>query len=91
LGRNYGIGTPKNITVSRKGKHWIVSIQVEYEAEIKPHESTPAVGIDMGVKRFATLSDGAFFESLNSFKKSAEKLAILQRKLKHKKKLSHLE
>ena len=82
------VGTPKNITVSRKGKHWYVSIQVEYEIEIKKHPSTSAVGIDMGVKRFATLSDGAFFEPLNSFKKSAEKLATLQRKLKHKKKFS---
>jgi len=82
------IGTPKNVTVSRKGKHWYVSIQVEYETEIKPHQSKSAVGIEMGVKRFVTLSDGAFFEPLNSFKKSAEKLATLQRKLSHKKKLS---
>jgi putative transposase len=40
------------------------------------------------VKRFATLSDGSFFEPLNSFKKSAQKLAILQRKLKNKRKFS---
>ncbi|MCX7066687.1 MAG: transposase [Methylococcales bacterium] len=82
------IGTPKNVTVSRKGKQWYVSIQVEYEANILEHTSTSAIGIDMGVKRFATLSDGAFFEPLNSFKKSAEKLATLQRKLKHKRKFS---
>ncbi|MGB4497278.1 MAG: transposase [Methylococcaceae bacterium] len=82
------IGTPKNVTVSRKGKHWYVSIQVEYEATILEHKSTSAIGIDMGVKRFATLSDGSFIEPLNSFKKSAEKLATLQRKLKHKKKFS---
>jgi putative transposase len=82
------VGTPKNITVSRKGKHWYVSVQVEYEATILEHKSTSAVGIDMGVKRFATLSDGSFIEPLNSFKKSAEKLATLQRKLKHKKKFS---
>jgi putative transposase len=82
------VGTPKNVTVSRKGKHWYVSIQVEYEATIIEHKSTSAIGIDMGVKRFATLSDGSFIEPLNSFKKSAEKLATLQRKLKHKKKFS---
>ena len=52
------------------------------------HKSTSAIGIDMGVKRFATLSDGSFIEPLNSFKKSAKKLATLQRKLKHKKKFS---
>lgn len=82
------IGTPKNVTVSRKGKHWYVSIQVEYETPEMTHKSTSAIGIDMGVKRFATLSDGTFIEPLNSFKKSAEKLATLQRKLKHKKKFS---
>ena len=82
------VGTPKNVTVSRKGKHWYASIQVEYEANILEHKSTSALGIDMGVKRFATLSDGSFIEPLNSFKKSAEKLATLQRKLKHKKKFS---
>jgi putative transposase len=82
------VGTPKNVTVSRKGKHWYVSVQVEYEATILEHKSTSAVGIDMGVKRFATLSDGSFIEPLNSFKKSAEKLATLQRKLKNKKKFS---
>lgn len=82
------VGTPKNMTVSRKGKHWYISIQVEYEANILEHKSTSAIGIDMGVKRFATMSDGTFIEPLNSFKKSAEKLATLQRKLKHKKKFS---
>jgi len=82
------VGTPKNITISRKGKHWYALIQVEYEANILEHKSMSAVGIDMGVKRFATLSDGSFIEPLNSFKKSAEKLATLQRKLKHKKKFS---
>ncbi len=82
------VGTPKNVTVSRKGKHWYVSIQVEYETPKMTHKSTSAIGIDMGVKRFVTLSDGTFIEPLNSFKKSAEKLATLQRKLKHKKKFS---
>lgn len=82
------VGTPKNVTVSRKGKHWYVSVQVEYEANIIEHKSTSAIGIDMGVKRFATLSNGTFIEPLNSFKKSSEKLASLQRKLKHKKKFS---
>ena len=82
------VGTPKNVTLSRKGKQWYVSIQVEYETPEMRHKSTSAMGIDMGVKRFATLSDGSFIEPLNSFKKSAKKLATLQRKLKHKKKFS---
>jgi putative transposase len=82
------VGEPKNITVSRKSKHWYASIQVEYETMDMPHKSTSIVGVDMGVKQFATLSDGTVYQPLNSFKGKAEKLAKLQRKLKNKKKFS---
>jgi putative transposase len=82
------VGMAKNITVTRKGKHWYVSIQVEYETPQIAHKSSSIVGIDMGVKCFATLSNGIVYQPLNSFKKSAEKLAILQRKLKNKRKFS---
>jgi len=82
------VGVPKNITVSRKGVYWYVSIQVEYDAMSLTHKSTSDVGIDMGIKRFATLSDGTVYNPLNSFKGKAEKLAKFQRKLKNKKKFS---
>ncbi|MDP3877607.1 MAG: transposase [Methylobacter sp.] len=82
------VGEAKNITVSRKGKYWYVAIQTEYEAELLPHQSTSIVGIDMGIKQFATLSDGTVYAPLNSFKSKADKLAKLQRQLKHKKKFS---
>src|SRR5277367_163837 len=49
-------GTVKNITVTRKGKHWYVSIQTEQEVEAPVCQSQSAVGIDLGVVRFATLS-----------------------------------
>ncbi|MBD3755710.1 MAG: transposase, partial [Gammaproteobacteria bacterium] len=68
------IGDLKNCTVSKRGAHWYVSIQVEYEASIQCHQSTSMVGIDMGVKRFATLSDDSFIEPLNSFRKWEKKL-----------------
>lgn len=83
------VGESKNITVSRKGKHWYISIQTEYEADLLPHKSTSIVGIDMGIKQFATLSDGTVYAPLNSFKAKADKLAKLQRQLKHKKKFSN--
>ena len=40
----------------------------------------------MGVKHFATLSDGKVFESPDPFKREREKLAKLQRKLARQKK-----
>ena len=61
------IGVIKNVTVIRRGDKWDVSIQTEYDRNsLAPPPSE--VGIDMGVKRFATLSDGDFFEPLNAFK-----------------------
>lgn len=78
------IGDVKNMTISRKGKYWYVSIQTEYEADIKRHESTSMVGIDMGITRFATLSDGSYVSPLNSFRKLSKKLAFEQRKLSKK-------
>jgi len=81
-------GTPRNVTVSRKGEHWYVSIQTEIEVAEPVHPSASAVGIDMGVARFATLSDGSYLEPLNSFKKLEKKLAREQRKLARKVKFS---
>ena len=79
------IGTIKNVTVSRRGEKWDVSIQTEYEV-VSSAPNPSEIGIDMGVKRFATLSNGGFVEPLNAFKQEQEKLAKLQRKLARQKK-----
>jgi len=81
-------GSLRNVTVSRRGDHWYVSIQTEREIAEPIHPSVSSVGIDLGVTRFATLSDGSFLEPLNSFKKLEKKLAKEQRRLARKKKLS---
>ena len=47
-----------------------------------------AVGIDLGVARFAALSDGTFVEGANAFKKHEKRLAFLQRRLARKVKFS---
>lgn len=82
------MGDLKNCTVSRRGQHWYVSIQVEYDADISYHPSTSMIGMDMGVKRFATLSDGSFIEPLNSFRKLEKKLTLAQKRLSKKVKFS---
>ena len=78
-------GVIKNVTVIRRGDKWDISIQTEYEV-VSPAPNPSEIGIDMGVKRFATLSDGDFFEPLNAFKREREKLAKLQGKLARQKK-----
>jgi putative transposase len=81
-------GTPRNVTVSRRGEHWYVSLQTEREIPEPVHPCASAVGIDMGIAQFATLSDGSFIEPLSSFRKLEEKLAREQRKLSRKVKFS---
>ncbi len=82
-------GTTKNTTVSRVHGKWYVSIQVEREVDEPTHPSDSAVGIDVGVVRFATLSDGTVIEPINSFRKLKYKLAKEQRRLSRKQKLSN--
>ena len=81
------IGEIKNVTVSKKCGRFYVSIQTEYEVEIPQHQGGE-IGIDMGIVRFATLSNGEYFEPLNAFKTYKGKLAKLQRQLKNKIKFS---
>ena len=80
-------GSMKNVTVKQKCGKWYISIQVEFETEI-PKPNGGEIGIDMGIVRFATLSNGEYFEPINAFKNLKGKLAKLQKQLKHKTKFS---
>jgi len=81
-------GTPKNATISKQGPHWFLSIQVEIEKAVANHPATSAIGIDLGVKRFAALSNGSAIGPINAFKAVEIKLAKEQRKLSRKEKFS---
>ena len=72
-------GQPKNITLSKRGQHWYVSIQTELEVEQPKPTATSIIGGDLGIARFLTLSTGEYFSPLNSFRKLEKKLAKLQR------------
>ena len=80
-------GTPRNVTVSRKGKHWFVSICCEVEQDVSVRHSKE-VGIDMGIAKLCALSDGTIVENPKAFKRYKQKLAKLQRQLAKKKKFS---
>ena len=81
------IGKIKNITVSQKCGRFFASIQTEYECEITKHQGGE-IGIDMGITRFATLSNGEYFKPINIFKNLKGKLAKLQKRFKNKTKFS---
>jgi putative transposase len=50
--------------------------------------ATSAIGIDVGIARFATMSDASFIAPLNSFKKHQQRLARYQRRISRKIKFS---
>lgn len=86
-------GTIKTSTISKTptGKYYI-SILVETNETIsnkKPCCEKQAVGIDLGIKTFATISDGNKIENPKNLKKSLKKLKKLQREVSRKTKGSN--
>ncbi|MCK0506255.1 RNA-guided endonuclease InsQ/TnpB family protein [Aromatoleum anaerobium] len=82
------LGELRNVTVSLSGGKWFVSIQTRRDVETQlPHDG--AVGIDMGIARFATLSDGTFYAPLHSFKRHETALRRAQRVMSRKTKFSN--
>ena len=72
-------GVVKNVTVSQSCGKWYISIQTESEVSTPVHPSASMVGLDAGVAKLATLSDGTVFGPVNSFQKNQKTLARLQR------------
>ncbi len=81
-------GIPKNVTVSKNAGKWYVSIQTERIVAEPVHPSQSAVGIDLGVVNFATLSDGTVIKPVNSYKQHRRKISRLKRKLARCRKFS---
>ena len=82
------LGVVKNVTVNQSCGKWYVSIQTEREVAL-PLPQGGAVGIDMGVAQFATLSDGTFYVPLNSFKRHEVALRKAQQAMSRKTKFSN--
>src|SRR5690606_20893383 len=78
------IGTIKNVAISKKSGRWYVSFGCEREIENPIHPSKTAIGIDLGITRLISTSDGQYIKPKNSFKANQVKLAKLQRQLSRK-------
>ncbi len=73
-------GKIKTCTIQRSStSKWYVSFSVEYEPERLPEVPTQ-VGIDVGLKTFAMLSDGTEIENPHFFRKEEKALAKIQHK-----------
>lgn len=78
-------GRPVSATVSRVADRWFVSVQVEIEPKASvPENQGKAVGVDLGVKALATMSDGGVFEGPKALRHCLTKLRRLSRSLSRK-------
>ncbi len=82
-------GKIKMVTIKREVDEWYVTFSCEVpEAERLP-VSYEDVGIDLGVTRLATLSNGEMIEHPRFYRKAQQVLEKRQQSLSHKKRGSH--
>ena len=75
----------KSVSITKDCDSWFVSVLCEVpEVPSAQIDKSRAVGIDLGVASFATLSNGTKIESQNFLKKKLSKLKKYQRKLRNK-------
>ena len=71
-------------TVSEKAGRWFVSVQVCEKIEVTQATDEP-IGVDLGIKEMAVVSDGRRFENPKPLRKAQRKLRRLQRELVRRK------
>lgn len=72
-------------TVSERAGRWYVSVQCREEIPDGAATGEP-VGVDVGIKTMAVVSDGREFENPKALRKAQRKLRLLQRELSRRKK-----
>jgi putative transposase len=77
-------GKIKTLTIKREAGRWYAAFSVECEAKPLPPSGT-AVGIDVGLVAFATLSDGREINNPRFFERAQAKLRRAQRKVARRK------
>ncbi len=59
---NWGLRRKEEAYRTTQAGHWYVSVLVEQE-HVVPENTGPVVGVDLGLKRLATISDGGTAEN----------------------------
>lgn len=73
------------MTVSRRAGRWYASLTVEREEPaVRRAPKGGAVGVDLGIKTLATLSDGTVIENPRYLRKSERRLKMAQKALSRK-------
>ena len=84
IGKNHKYSNPR---ISYDGKYWYLSIGYEINEPSEPELNGSSIGIDLGVKDLAILSDGRVFKNINKthkVRRLEKKLKREQRKLSRK-------
>ncbi len=81
-------GNIKTCTIKRELNNWYVCFACEVESEILP-KTNKSIGVDVGLEKFAALSDGIIIENPRYLRESEVKLKHEQRSLSRKKKGSN--
>ena len=68
-----------NCVISRSADDWFISFRAEFAPTT--HKNHGRVGVDLGIKKLATCSDGVCFESPKRYKDLDKKMKREQRKL----------
>lgn len=68
-------------TISESVSEWFISVQVEEEIDVSEPVNDKVLGVDVGVKSLAVLSDGRVFDNPQILKKHEKKMARLQKEL----------
>jgi putative transposase len=79
---------PKQTRITRRNGRWYVAFTVEVEAAPLPATGA-AIGVDLGVRQFATLSDGTHIVGPRSGRVAAPAIRRAQRKVDRRQRGSH--
>jgi putative transposase len=75
-----------SVVVSRVAHKWFASFSIEIDHTVPVRENQAAVGVDLGIKSLAVLSDGTVFENPKALRSNLKKLKRLSQALSRKRK-----
>lgn len=82
------LGKIKTVSIKREGSKWFACFSVETLPEQLP-TTEKAIGIDVGIESFATLSDGTQIDNWKYYEASQKQLRVAQRRVARRKKGSN--
>ncbi len=77
-------GKIKTLSLKRESNKWFAIFTAEQEKQVSKSNAGDLVGIDLGIEKFATLSNGLMIDNPRFLEKRAMKLRLFQRRLSRK-------